>query len=353
MANASQLPCVKVILLTKDERDMIVPFLTYYGELLGYDNVVVVDNGSTDPDVLAHYVGFGAKGVQVRLDARPFPAAVDFMSEHMRSLVGTCKWIMPLETDEFLFVMPRVKDLDYVVTGADVMGYLDALPDDVSIVRYGAFYGSVVDSSDAAYVKGAYPHPPKDMTRFYDQNWDKIVVRADRFDRMAQWCHRASVSRGSMLHSDYIGLLHYHETGFRRQLESAIRVIKGFGYVDFDATPAQQLASNARILARGVACGHKLEYYDMALRRRVTVAAFKAVAGRLPFSVEELDRYTKCPDPETAVKRDAASILSTPPPNGHMPSIDELLFHEKASVFFTPCIATFDVHQVARFFKRG
>lgn len=93
----------KVVLITKDERVMLPDFLTFYGSLFGYSNLYVVDNGSTDPHVLRTLERFARKGVVVRRDPRPFPEAVSFMSEHMASLVGTCTWLLPLETDEFMF----------------------------------------------------------------------------------------------------------------------------------------------------------------------------------------------------------------------------------------------------------
>ena len=188
----------KVILITKDEHDLIADFLAFYGGLFGRENVVVVDNGSdtgasgasrasrASEAVQAAYREHRAAGGEVRVDARPFVDAVRFMGEHMRSLVGTCEFILPLETDEFVFLMDRAGDAGYATAREDVEAALRALPDDVSVLRYGAFLGSSVDPAEAGYRDGAYGRPARQITRFHDQGWDKVIVRASRFESMAQ-----------------------------------------------------------------------------------------------------------------------------------------------------------------------
>ena len=329
----------KVILLTKDEPELIGDFLEYYGALFGQSNIVVVDNGSTDSRVAATYARFPA--VHLRIDTRPFPLALDWMSEHMATLRDQCEWILPLETDEFMFVLPRADDRGYKLTPGDVSRYLESLDPDVSVLRYGALYGSAVDPTDGKYVAGVgYERPPRDVTRFYNQGWDKIIVRASTFVRMSQWCHHAIASSGCRVVSNFLGLLHYHETGFKRQVTSALKVMHSFNYVDTDATLQRQLARVVDIEALGVACAHKVGYYGTALRRRITLDAFRRIAGRLPSSAREMERYSSRGDPEAAVAADAVMLRLAP--IGSL-SWEELLYHEE------PRAWEYDVRHVANF----
>ena len=355
---------LKVVLLTKDESDMIEPFLLYYGHIFGYSNIVVIDNGSAELAVLAAYERFASLGVTIRVDKRPFPQAVSFMSEHMRSISGDCDWILPLETDEFMFWIPEASNPDARLDPVAVYRYFESIPEDASILRYGEFWGSCVDPDDATYVQGIYVHPPRDMTRFYNQGWDKIAVRSSRFESMIQWCHHARVSSGALLKSDMLGLLHYHETGFRRQVDSAIRVIDSFRYVDRRLPLNDQLAATARLCSLGVACGHKIKYYDKLLRRRIALIAYRNVHGRLPASHVELDMFVAYADPETAVRNSvsssvtsssvtSSSVTSSSPSSpsssasassSSKPSWNELLYRDDHMPH------RYNVHQVANFF---
>ena len=291
----------KVILITKDEHDLVGDFLEYYGTLFGRENVVVVDNGSReDSSVHAVYQRHVEAGGEVRLDARPFCDAVRFMSDHMRTLCDSCEFILPLETDEFLFLPDR--DASYTPTREDVAQVLRAVPDDVSVIRYGSFLGSSVDPSEAGYANGAYSRPVLQMTRFHDQGWDKIIVRASAFETMTQWCHHAQCSSGSRLVNPGLGLLHFHQTGLRRQVERSVPVITAYGYVDVRAPLSEQLQAVAPLVDAPIACGHKLNYYARHLRRRAVLQSFRARIGRLPLSAAEMDEYAADVAPDEAVR---------------------------------------------------
>jgi predicted O-methyltransferase YrrM len=175
----------------------------------------------------------------------------------------------------------------------------------------------VVNPEDSTYDKqlGAYPRPTTDISRFCNQGWDKLIIRASEFVRMSQWCHHAEVkttSKDMCLKSDFLGLLHYHDTGFRRKLESAARVLKTFSYIpNIKVTP--DVMSNIEdvrrkhqacqvLIKKGVACGHKLEYYDLFLRRALAIHALKDLFdGRTPSSNKELDDLTNHDDPEMII----------------------------------------------------
>lgn len=355
---ASALALAKVIVIAKDEYDLIGDFLRFYGELFGRENVVVVDNGSRADDerVQAEYRAHVAAGGEVRVDVRPFADAARFMGEHMRGLRGRCEFILPLETDEFIFMLDRAADAGYATARADVEAALRAIPADVSVVRYGAFYGSAVDPADAGYERGAYTRPARQLTRFYDQGWDKIIVRASRFEGMTQWCHHAAVSGGRKETSAALGLLHFHDAGLRRVVEKSVPVVEAYGYLRGAETLDEQLRALAPLMGAPIACGHKLNYLGRHLRRTAALRAFRGRLGRLPDSAEELDRYANadagaCDVPDEAVRRailagelrqEPARSASYEPPG---PSWEELLYHERRMD------GDIRVHHVANVFK--
>lgn len=413
---------VKVILLTRDETDMIEDFLDYWGSIVDPPNVIVIDNGSTCPKVLGVYATHVARGGTVVYERRPFSEAVDFMTEHMIALAdsGTCEWIFPIETDEFIFCTPprlihpgpplpieggtpppqesieggfnpppqedsshgestplpfaealasavrpgndyfgmpeNVQNLgeDTVLRKAIFSHLRTDVPAEVGILKYGYFWGSSVDPRDSTYVRGAYARPAVDMVRFYDQGWDKLMVRASAFDGMLQWCHHASVKPGYLMAVTHrLGLLHFHDTGKRRAVTRAIPVVEGYRMVDLHhRTLSEKLDGTGRIRHfKELTCGHKLAYLDDHLRRQSTLMAFRKHLGRLPFDAEEMMGVSDHPEVvdnitsiESMVRRknDSSLILSD---HHSERTWDDLLYYEPTMHH------TFEVDQVRNSLK--
>jgi hypothetical protein len=257
----------RVILLTRDEYDMISDCLEYYSRMLGgRDRVIVIDNGSVHPTVLDAYEAHRAAGGHVVSDVRPFKDAVSFMSEHMKTWGITCDWLLPMETDEIVYDLAAESVGESVPVSPESVGaaletHLRGMAPNVGVVRYGKMLGSLVDPSDAGYVGGAYSRPILQMRRFYDQNWDKIIVRTSAFVRMRLWCHHATMRPGYVkVVSDRLGLLHFHDTGLRRQVERSVPVASSYGYIDPGLTDDEQLSKAMQLRDAPIACGHKVRY---------------------------------------------------------------------------------------------
>lgn len=351
----------KVVLLTRDEPDLIEDFLAYWGALFDPGNVVIVDNGSRDARVLRAYEGHRGKGGLIIHEPRPFRQAASFMTEHLSMIARseTCEWIFPIETDEFLFVQSvqerqerqerqeGKEEPPAAATLTDVRGalfaHLRSVPPGVGVLKYGSFWGSSVDPADPGYRRGSYARPAADIVRFHDQGWDKVVIRASAFLRMTQWCHHAECRPDYVTaKSRELGLLHFHDTGMRRAYERALPVVEGYGYLDVaHGTPSEHLRATSRLRNAPIACGHKVGYVDRHLRRRATLLAFRRHLGRLPDSPAEMLAVSDDPQvldcsasPDALVRRElAAGRLrrrttkpATLPPSSC--SWDDLIYHE-------------------------
>lgn len=331
-------PLARVVLLTRDEYDLLDDWVAHHAALFGLRNIVIIDNGSTDPRVLRTYDRLRSAGVTVRVDASPFAQATQFMTRHMAELAAAPdapEFLLPLETDEFMFI----RGPGAALSAGAVRDALAAIPADVSVVRYGAFLGSVVDPADPAYTPArGFDRPARQMTRFFDQGWDKLIVRASAFRCMTQWCHHAAVSRGRTATCETLGLLHFHDTGFRRLVERALLVMRSFGYVDTEAPLDKQLAAAAHVRRSGLSCGHKVEYYDILLRRRAVLEAVRrhSASDGLPSPID-MDALA-CADPDMTFcgpgdatsRAIAAGLLALAPcgPHGTQrdAAVDELLY---------------------------
>ena len=310
-------PLATVVLLTKDEHDLVEDFLAYHGALFGRPNVFVVDNGSTHPRVLAAYDAHRALGGRVVVDARPFRQAAAFMTEHMSALAAepcAAKFLLPLETDEFIFARP-LEELRSSVSQIReaVHAALRSAPSGVSVIRYSAFWCSCVDPTDVGYSRGAYSRPAGQITRFSDQGWDKLAVRASEFVSMSQWCHHAEMRSGLEGVCADLGLIHFHDTGMRRRVERAEPVARSYGYVDPSQTLSENLEALQALRGAPIACGHKAEQVLEHLERLATLEAFRTHLGRLPASPEEMLRFSDVRSrgdrvtPDDAVRQELAT----------------------------------------------
>jgi hypothetical protein len=357
----------KVILLTLDEVDLIEDFLAYYSALFDARNVHVVDNGSVSPSVLSAYDAHRRAGGTVVVDTRNFKVANEFMTEHMLALAPSCEFILPLETDEFLFLRTDQKvsnEISLPQFRSAVLEHMASIPKGIGLLRYGAFWGSCVDTADPGYERGSYTRPALSMTRFYDQGWDKLIVRSSSFLKMSQWCHHAEIADGFVVgKSSLLGLLHFHDTGLKRCVERSRPVVASYGYLDVRQQrlpTSEQLEITSKLRGLPLSCGHKVEYLDRHLRREETVKAFVRHLGRLPVSYAEMNSVAESQDvlrggggsPDSYVRRElAAGRMSKRTTDNEVVSIcssgwEDLVYHEPRKEH------EFVVHQVSSILSR-
>ncbi len=98
----------KIILKTLDEPIFIEHWITHHADIVGLQNLIIADNGSTDPRVLETYASFGAdlvvfqfKGFHNNInDRRTFRPLYDALSVSAR-------YVAALDTDEFLVLLDQ------------------------------------------------------------------------------------------------------------------------------------------------------------------------------------------------------------------------------------------------------
>ena len=272
---------IKVFVFTKNEYDMIEDFIKFYGELFGYENVVVIDNRSTNEKVLDVYKKYLPLGlVNLYTEGRNMQNHSAIMTEYMRTFKDHCDFVIPLDTDEFMFFISGGE-----LTKERIHAYFDSIPEDVSIIRFKQFLASCPDPDSSTYVNYKHERPAQDIVNFYDQNWDKIIIRAKKLISSSMGNHNAAVTDGNYIVSDELGLLHFHETGIYRQYERARQGVKGYGFVDPDGHDIIEQIKRCHAFKNRVG-GHHCSYYLSFLVRMYFINRWKQVKGdgTLPMS---------------------------------------------------------------------
>jgi hypothetical protein len=283
---------IKVIVVTKDEYDLIDDFIRYYGYIFGINNIVIVDNGSTHPDVLAIYQKYQGAGLTIVHESRPFQEATVFMTEHIHNLIANCpdtEWVVCAETDEFLFWSDDVENEGAITSPQTIDNYLQNVPNDISILRYEKVWCSIVNPEKLGsnYANGICIQPTQSLVEFYDQTWDKIIVRAKTFVSIAQWLHSCNVSHGSMVICKELSLVHFHNTGKRRLFERACKVLESIGVCQnieesFINSPETVIQCISTFHATQCSHGHKAGYVLDVLVRSFCWCFFQQLHNKQP-----------------------------------------------------------------------
>ena len=280
----------KVFTLTKNEYDLIEDFIRFYGSIFGFDNIVIIDNGSDVRTVLEVYQKYIVKGVVVHRDTRPMTEMADIMTEYISMYKDQMEFALPIDTDEFMFVVPEMKKEDYIIDKAAILDYLKNIDKSISVVKYPMFLGSLVDPSHVDIcLTHKYNRPALGISEFHDQGWDKVIVRANKFVSIGAGNHNVAVSGGKTITGDFIGLLHYHNTGARRELERCIQSIKGYRQFDIGlAIDAQMLVGPAYIDGVG---GHRVKQYLNFVKRIFIINKFLDLVKRPPIAEEMQEHF--------------------------------------------------------------
>ncbi len=277
---------IKVFVLTKNEYDIIDDFITYYSQMLGAHNVIIIDNGSTDSRVLSAY----SRHPDVHLihDHRAMTEQRHMMTDAMMKHVHTCDFMMPLDTDEFAMWN------DTPITDDSLHAFLQALPKNVDIIRYNAVWFSVPDHDDATYVNYSHVRPVVDIVKFQRKPFDKIIVRSSAFAGMNPGNHSA------LLRNPYsdactaysLSLLHFHDVGVRRTYERTLAAVTSYGFVTSDASLDHQMISCGQFV--NSIGGHHAVHYLRFLVRRIFINVIREATGLLPSLVEMLTLSELC-----------------------------------------------------------
>lgn len=95
---------LKVVLKAKDEFELIDLWITYHARIVGYENIIVMDCGSTDPLYIAKLATWSRIVLVLRYDKFYNLLHATLMNKEIFSLLAdNAKYITILDADEFLF----------------------------------------------------------------------------------------------------------------------------------------------------------------------------------------------------------------------------------------------------------
>ncbi|PPQ37828.1 Glycosyl transferase family 2 [Rhodoblastus acidophilus] len=195
------MPKVAVLMIQKDEADLLEPWILHHGEIFGYDNLYVWDNGSSDPRLAETIELWSDRGVRFFDGARRPERYRDkgrLFADQIRNLerFGHYDFFLPLDCDEFIALKAtegRIETRREAILAA--FAALDT-GDDLFAVDYN------------------YPNSQCTRNRFFGWDFNKKFVRRDAFVSMDHGGHAIVTHSGRPAAPTDFAYIHYYYRPF-------------------------------------------------------------------------------------------------------------------------------------------
>ena len=234
---------VKCVTMQKDETLLLEAWFRYYGHLFGFENLAVIDNGSTDPGVLAMLARFERVGCQI---LRGLDTVEDFYAKgaHFRNLLthwdglSPYDFALPVDADEFLALFTP----DGLTCGREAIhAYLDTLIGTRQALSFELSLFNSLGKPDC----------------FAVQDYRKSFLPARSVAEIDRGLHSARSRHAEGFRQTDLTYLHFHNKPFATLLRQARQKLERV--VDVDDPDA--LAAHVR--AHGGAGSHMIRYFLM------------------------------------------------------------------------------------------
>jgi hypothetical protein len=132
---------IACVMMQKNEKDLLGPWVAYHGHLFGIENLYVYDNGSTEPDVVSLERRFENLGLNIdysKSSAADFVNKGVILGEKIAALdaSGLYDLFIPLDCDEFVVVSEDQKS--HSCERADILKELERHINQSQVLAVGA-----------------------------------------------------------------------------------------------------------------------------------------------------------------------------------------------------------------------
>ena len=252
---------VKIFTVTKNETDLIEDFIVYHGNLIGYENIVIIDNCSTCKLVLNVYEKYKKHGVYI-VEEPNYNGGGQGMSftKHMNIHKNTCNFLIGLDTDEFI----NMKRVVFLKT----LSLL--LKTKYTKFRVTKYISSVPDTECLKYVNQKVNRPASNITTFIRERASppKMFFRSKTFISTVNGCHNGKTYLENIKDVE-IEYIHFHNTGARRSIERCMSIISGYNYAEINCPPHIQLKSLMNVKSN--VGSHRVIEYALFLSKQVCI----------------------------------------------------------------------------------
>jgi hypothetical protein len=205
---------VACIMMQRDEEDLLEPWLLYHGYLFGFENLHVIDNGSTSPTVRTTMDRFSRVGVHFDFG---YSAPSDYerkhviVSEKITSLTRSegHHFYFPIDCDEFVALFDH---RGITLSRQSIMRYLEQL--------------SAISSQRTLRIRAQLFNIPGQSCKFYFEDLPKVFFTSGEVAYLEHGNHHGHLSGAMSEQHVPFTYLHFRNKPFADLLQQARQKLK-------------------------------------------------------------------------------------------------------------------------------
>jgi hypothetical protein len=224
---------IGIFCVTKDDGEIIEDYICYHQRIIGYSNIYIIDNVSTDHRVHIVYQKYIPLGLHVFSEPGPHQQA-NYMNKYIHMYKHLYEFIVPLDTDEFLY---SALEREFGSDPGDPERILEVFR---KIPKHLTYFG-ISECLTTMSAPFTTVYPARELTKFQltaDKNLfiEKRIYRSEAFGYINEGNHTGYVNSipdtDPTLTRISIGHAHFHNTGNLRKFQRDAKFMKGRGYCD-------------------------------------------------------------------------------------------------------------------------
>lgn len=218
---------MKVIICTmvKNEDDIVEDWILYHGNIFGYENLIIIDNISTDAtyDICQKYV---SKGITL-IREEQYTMKGTYMTHYMRHT--NCDIFFPLDIDEF--IVNYNKDTNSIETTSIITELKNCLDNNEGYPAYKASYINPIKTNTSDCVAG---FTNGNINPYMEPHLRKTFIITEKVP------NNFAIDHGNHMHTipyknTSIHLVHYHHRNHDQMVKKITNNVTGLLYrVDLD-----------------------------------------------------------------------------------------------------------------------
>lgn len=287
---------LKIFTVTKNEYDLIECFILYHASIVGFDNIIIIDNMSTDQRVLDVYNKYKGIITIVYEEGYQNSKQADHFIKYMSKYKDTCEFMMGLDTDEFIY---RI-DSNGNATNNKIIEYLQCIPKKYDMLRIKYYDNAIHNKNSHDYHFYKHIFPVNNINKFnrmeinvtHEMNF-KTFYRSENFVSTSNGNHTGQTINNSLFVVD-MGYLHFNDTGKERSIERAYNICYGYDYINSNDNKDQILNKLDYYAGTGFSMNghHRVRELYYHLKREYVLYLFLIFIRRYP-SHTELEMHVK------------------------------------------------------------